>query len=138
MQTAAVAEFAATLAVFYGAHAPADHWIQSDHQAVSKGKDGWVARRAALFHVLTYTAVIVVGMLALALRFDIHYDLPRVALALVFNGATHYVADRRAPLEKLATWRGKGSWLKFDPEAGYKLDQSWHITFLVVSAFIAV
>jgi hypothetical protein len=127
---------AVTLATLYAAHSLADHWIQTDHQAVTKGGAGWPARLADLAHVTTYTLTLAVALAVVDWRCHLAYDIPRVAVALVINGITHYIADRRTPVTKLATALGKGGWLKHDPEAGYKLDQSWHYAFLFVTALI--
>jgi hypothetical protein len=128
--------FAVTLAALYAAHSVADHWIQTDHQAVTKGGTGWAARLADLRHVLTYTATLAIVLAVVDWRCHLPYDLTRVTAALVFNGITHYIADRRSPVTNLATKLGKAGWLKHDPEAGYKLDQSWHMGFLLVTALI--
>jgi hypothetical protein len=132
----AALQFAVALATLYAAHSVADHWIQTDHQAVTKGGTGWPARLADLRHVLTYTATLAAALALVAWRCHLPYDVPRVAVALVFNGITHYIADRRSPLLALAAKLGKANWLKFDPEAGYKLDQSWHLGFLLITALI--
>jgi hypothetical protein len=128
--------FAATLAALIVLHSVADHWAQTWSQATLKGGQGWTARLAGLRHVLIHTAVLAVGLVVVDWRCQLAYDVPRVALALVFNGATHYVADRRAPLIGLATLLGKRRWLDVDREAAYKLDQSWHLGFLLVTALI--
>ena len=128
--------FAVTLAALIPLHSLADHWIQTDHQATTKGESGWSARLADLAHVTTYTLTLLVGLLVVDWRCHLAYDIPRLVIALVFNGITHYIADRRSPVTGLATKLGKGGWLKFDPEAGYKLDQSWHLFFLLVTALI--
>jgi Protein of unknown function (DUF3307) len=129
--------FAATLAALYALHAVADHWVQTDRQATTKGGLGWPARLAALRHVLTYTATLAAGLALVGWVCQLGYDMPRVALALALNGITHYVADRRTPLIRLAIRLGKGGWLEHDREAPYKLDQSWHLIFLLATALIA-
>lgn len=128
--------FASTLAALYALHSVADHWIQTNRQATTKGGLGWPARLADLRHVLTYTATLMAGLALVDWRCHLAYDVPRVALALLINGITHYVADRRTPVTKLATMLGKARWLECDPEAGYKLDQSSHMAFLFVTALI--
>ena len=127
---------AATLAALIPAHAFADHWVQTDSQATGKGGEGWPARFADLRHVLTYTATLAVTLAVVDWRCHLAYDVPRVAFALLFNGITHYIADRRTPVRHAALALGKAGWLKNDPEALYKLDQSWHYAFLLVTALI--
>lgn len=47
------------------AHTVADHWVQTDAQARNKGLPGWPGRRACAAHVASYTATLLVFVLAL-------------------------------------------------------------------------
>jgi hypothetical protein len=43
-------------AALFVAHQVADHWIQTQHQADTKGCPGWPGRIACAAHVASYTA----------------------------------------------------------------------------------
>ncbi|MEU9398003.1 hypothetical protein AB0D86_49570 [Streptomyces sp. NPDC048324] len=84
----------------------ATNWIQSDHQAVTKGQhDGHegqssrAGRIACTAHVATYTAtqaaVLYAGSRVLGLRLK----PGRVAAALALSAGTHWWADRRMHLK---------------------------------------
>lgn len=95
--------FAAYFAALYAAHHVGDYWVQTNHQATHKGLPGWPGRLACLGHVGTYvvTQLVSVWIVKVAL------GLPGVGWgsligALLVSGVTHYVADRRKPLERLA------------------------------------
>ena len=57
MTSIRAARFAATYALLRSAADVSDHWVQSDHQATTKGKSGAAGRRACAAHVASYTAV---------------------------------------------------------------------------------
>ncbi|WP_067491713.1 DUF3307 domain-containing protein [Actinomadura hibisca] len=138
--------FAVTLSVLWIAHHVADHWIQTDCQAITKGRPARdeagtrdrSGQLADLRHVLSLTAVLAAALLAVAWRVDIAYDPARFVVALLVNGASHYWADRRVYLLRLARAIGKGGWLDNDPTAAYTLDQSWHLLWLLITALIIV
>jgi hypothetical protein len=68
---------------------------------------------------------------------DVHY--PLTLLALVLNGVTHYVIDRRWTLEAFARGMGKSGWIDADKTAMMHLDQAAHLVLLgLFAAFIAV
>lgn len=145
-------EFAAFFAAMFAGHTVGDHWVQSSHQAVCKGGAGWPARRACAAHVasLQATKLVLVGVAWLALDLDL--NAWGVALALVVDGASHYWADRRTTLQKLAKAVGKEGFYdqgtdlvnakgETAPHVGtgrYQLDQSWHILWLVLATDLAV
>ncbi|WP_038843405.1 DUF3307 domain-containing protein [Salinispora arenicola] len=131
------ASFAALFAALYAAHAVADHWIQTQHQSDRKGRPGWTGRLACAAHVATYTATALAAVLVVAWRCDIDLHPGRLTLALAVSAVTHYIADRRTPLRRMADALGKNpDWLT---KGGglYALDQSWHIGWLAVAALIA-
>jgi hypothetical protein len=130
--------FAVTLAVLYAAHSVADHWIQTDHQAVAKGARTRAGQLADLRHVTTYTLTLAAALAVAAWRVGLHYDPAHVPAGLALNAITHYWADRRVYLLALARRIGKSGWLDTDPQAAYQLDQSWHIGCLLVTALIIV
>jgi hypothetical protein len=98
---------AAVFAALYVGHTLGDHWVQTSCQAASKGGPGWAGRLACGRHVatLTLTKVVVLVPVVLALRLDV------AALGLVLglggDAVSHYWADRRSTLKRLATVCGK-------------------------------
>lgn len=143
-----LATFAAAFAALYIAHVVADHWIQTQHQADSKGLPGWPGRIACAAHVATYTATGLAAVLAVLARFGADVDPGRLAVGLAVSAVTHYLADRRTPLRKLAELLGSGPfWALGVPRAGrddnpslgtgaYALDQSWHVLWIGVAALV--
>jgi hypothetical protein len=130
------ADVAAVFAMLYAAHQVADHWVQTQHQASTKGHAGWRGRIACAAHIATYTATAVVALLALVWRTDIVLSLWPTVAGLTVSAVTHYIADRRTPLRWLADKTGKDpGWL----ERGgglYALDQSWHVGWLAVAGLV--
>jgi hypothetical protein len=131
-------------ALLYAAHTIGDHWVQRDSEACTKGQPDNAGRRACATHVASLTATQAVFLTAGALASRERLDPRHVALALAVNAASHYWADRRHPLKKLAEKTGKSAFVNLgDPKAApcgtgaYALDQSWHIGWLAVAAAIA-
>lgn len=132
--------FATVFAAFLIGHYLADYFVQTDHQAQHKGLTGSRSnegRRNCAVHAITYTATLA-GVLGLALNVE-HVEFSTTAslvtwAALILNGITHYVIDRRWTLEALARFMGKSGWIDADREALPKLDQAAHIVLLGVSA----
>lgn len=127
------ATFAAVFVTLFVAHQVADHWIQTDRQACGKGAAGWPGRLACAAHVTTYTITAIVALAALVLATDAHLSPARVALGLTVSAMTHYVADRRTPLKRVADLIKLGYW---DRGGAYALDQSWHYLWLWVAALV--
>lgn len=143
--------FAVVWIALYVAHEIADHWLQTDHQATAKSGPGWVARAACARHVATLTTAQAVALALAAWWFGLDLVPGAVVAGLAVNAATHYWADRRATLVRLADvlgrWRiipgGKGGFARLgDPAAApcgtgaYRLDQSWHLLWLTIAAAI--
>ncbi|KAK1176701.1 hypothetical protein B7755_052145 [Streptomyces sp. NBS 14/10] len=130
------ANFAALYALARVAADAADHWVQTHDQAVKKGQvddaeKGTTAaagRRACLAHVASYVgtqaAVVAVGARVL----DIRITPGRAAAALAISAVTHYVADRREPVRRLAEAIGKTEFYNLGGPLGgaYLLDQAIH------------
>jgi len=102
MNETAAAVFAAVFAALYVAHSVGDHWVQSSCQAADKGLPGWKGRLACTRHVvgLTLTKGILLALVVVVLQ------LPVTALGLVLglgiDAGTHWWADRRTTLRRLA------------------------------------
>ncbi|QSB14146.1 DUF3307 domain-containing protein [Natronosporangium hydrolyticum] len=144
----AAAVVGAVFAALYAAHMVGDHFVQTQHQADHKGLPGWRGRVACLGHVVSYTATGVVALLVLVLGTGLTLDPWRVAAGLAISAVTHYIADRRTPLRRLAEATGSARFYLLgvprpgrddNPSLGtgaYALDQSWHIGWLFVAAVV--
>ncbi|WP_432882568.1 DUF3307 domain-containing protein [Kribbella sp. CA-245084] len=151
------AAFAAYLAALLAAHTVADHWIQTHHQAMCKGKPGLVGVLACLRHVATYTATTALLGLLVWQVLDLELSWLGFLAGQLLSAATHYLADRRTPLERFVRWVGKADFLKLgvprtgtdrngneyddNPSlgtAGYSLDQSFHHLCLFFAALLTV
>ncbi|PRY28024.1 DUF3307 domain-containing protein [Pseudosporangium ferrugineum] len=142
------ASFAAVFVALFVAHQVADHWIQTQHQADCKGRPGWPGRIACAAHVTTYTLTALVALASMALTLGLPLHLGQVAAGLTVSAVTHYIADRRTPLKRLAAALGAGRFYALGvPRAGhddnpslgtgsYALDQSFHYLFLFVAALV--
>lgn len=143
-----VAVFAAVFATLYAAHPVADHWVQTQHQADTKGAPGWSGRLACAAHVATYTFTAVWALVALRHATGVALDPGHTAAGLAVSAISHYVADRRTPLKWLAEATGSRRFYAVgaprpgrddNPTIGtgaYALDQSWHVFFLFVAALV--
>ncbi|MFG1839120.1 DUF3307 domain-containing protein [Micromonospora sp. NPDC049175] len=140
--------FAAVFVALYAAHQVADHWIQTQHQADHKGRAGWIGQWNCAKHVVTYGATQLVALALLAAVTGWQPALAPMVLGMAVNLASHYIADRRTPLFRLALATGSAVFWKLgtpradrddNPSLGtgaYALDQSWHIGWLFVAALI--
>ncbi|QFY09671.1 transcriptional regulator [Nonomuraea phyllanthi] len=143
--------FAVALAALCAAHEVGDQWMQTHHQALTKGGRGEQQRAgqaACARHVVTMTATkaLMLGVTSVATRTRL--PLGRTALALGVDAASHYWADRRFTLAGLADRLGKGEYYRLGaPREGrddnvtigtgaYALDQAWHAAWLWVAALI--
>lgn len=140
----------------------ADHWIQTDCQAMHKGlrkgdkvllkkrphdlepdvvtlKSSWIGRLACGRHVSSYVAtqaVVTMVLFAIAHGGQHWWGL---AWGLTLSAVTHYWADRRSPLQKLAEKVGKGEFYKrgeYTGSGAYALDQSWHHAWETIAAVL--
>lgn len=147
------ANFAAIGITLYVSHHVGDYWVQTDAQAKAKGFPGRAGRMACLMHVVTY--LMTQAACLLAVTWTIGLDTPHgwtMMPALAVSGVTHYIADRRTPLIRIAGLiPGKMNFVKLGvPRAGmddnpslgtglWALDQSWHIFWGVfVAGLVAV
>ena len=140
------ARFAASYALLRAAADVADHWVQTDHQAAAKGQhdhnpgqSSAAGRRACAAHVATYTATQAAVLLAGTRVLGIRLRPGRVAAALALSAATHYVADRREPLRRLADATGSRAFVRLADHGmngAYCLDQAWHHFFETAAALV--
>lgn len=134
---------AALWPLLYVAHTVGDHWVQTDAQAVTKAKPGWDGRSACARHTAVMVGLQGAALAAGVLLLGLGLSPVRAALALAVTAVTHYAADRRAPLARLAGATGKARFWAlgdgFTAPAGtgaYALDQAWHHAWLLVSVLI--
>lgn len=140
--------FAAAFAALYAAHQVGDHWIQTNAQAGGKGAHTHAGRLACAKHVLTLTATKIVALMLLTLVTGMDTNPYAVLAGLTVDAISHYWADRRFTLARLAAATGKAGFYSLgtpreghddNPSLGtgaYALDQSWHIGWLFVAALI--
>jgi len=148
---------AITTGVAFGAqlagHYIGDQWLQTDGQACNKALDGGHRAAVAMWycaqHVVVW-ALTVTGFLAGA-TWWLHLPLKPgwLAAGVAVNVITHFVADLRTPLIRLARLVGRGPYIehvqvmrpvgaqKCGPgTAVFHLDQAWHIAWLFVASLL--
>ena len=89
--------------------------------------------------MVTYTVTCVVALAALYLVTGATGSGWRLLAGLAVNAVSHYIADRRTPLRRLAEALGSGPFYRLAGHGlngAYLLDQSWHIGFLFLSALV--
>lgn len=146
--------FAAVYAALSAGHEVGDIWIQRHADARDKGKPGAEGRRACAVHVATYTATQAAALAAVQAATGTRISVRRTALGLAVSALTHYAADRRTPLKKLAEVMqphfGKADFYALgaprpehddNPTLGtgaYALDQAWHTATSVFAAALII
>lgn len=143
--------FAVTLAALYAAHEVGDQWVQTHHQACTKGGRGEQQRAgqaACARHVASMTATKALMLGVTSAVTGTRLPLGRTAVALAVDAASHYWADRRYTLAGLADRLGKGEYYRLGsprPDrddnltigtGAYALDQAWHAAWLWAAALI--
>ena len=155
MHQSTAATFAAVFVALYIAHTVGDHWVQTSCQAATKGQPGWSGRLACGRHVLGLTITKAVVLAPVVLILGLRVTALGLLLGLGVDAASHYWADRRTTLARLATVCGKAEFYSlgmpthpahpataaggYAPTLGtgaYALDQSWHILWLGVAALV--
>lgn len=147
--------FAAVFIALYVAHSVGDHWVQTSEQAATKGAPGWHGRLADARHVLglTVTKLLVLALVVTVL--EVPVTAVGLAAGLTVDAVSHWWADRRETLKRLAERCGKGEFYSLGtgthpaapvtaagtPAAhlgtgAYQLDQSFHHAFLLVAALL--
>lgn len=136
--TAAVV-FAAVFGAFLAGHQVADYWVQTSGQAAGKSLPGWPGRRACAAHVATYTLTLAACLALTAWRLALPVSPAWAAAGLAVSAVTHYFADRRRPLARLAELTGIGGFWRSGKglaSGAAHLDQSWHWAWLFAAALI--
>jgi hypothetical protein len=131
--------FAVTFTALYAAHHVADMWVQTHCQAQTKGLPGWRGRLACAAHVATYTLTAWVALTVAYWATDTWPSGAAVWVGLAVSAVSHYVADRRDPLRRIADALGSGPFYRVNDggiSGAYLLDQSWHIGFLFIAALV--
>lgn len=128
----------AATALFAGHHL-GDYWLQSDHQAMTKGQCDHAGRTACAGHVasLTTAQALLLGLVAVVTGTGL--DPLAIVLGLGVNALSHYWADRRATLRGLvlATEPFTKKLTFYDEFGGAAhMDQAWHIFWIVPAALI--
>ncbi|OLZ72555.1 transcriptional regulator [Streptomyces amritsarensis] len=145
--------FAAVFIALYIAHSVGDHWVQTSCQAATKGQPGWTGRAACARHVMTLTLTKAAVLAPLVLLLDMPITAAGLALGLGLDAASHYWADRRTTLARLARTCGLAEFYSlgtsshpahpvtadggYAPTLGtgaYALDQSWHVLWLGIAS----
>ncbi|MFF4249498.1 transcriptional regulator [Streptomyces sp. NPDC001822] len=158
----AAAVFAAVFIALYIAHSVGDHWVQTSHQAAHKGENdrtpgqsSRAGRIACTLHVIGLTVTKGIALTAVVLVLDLPVTVTGVVAGLGIDAATHWWADRRSTLARLAKAVGLSDFYSlgtpahpahpvtaesgYAPTLGtgaYALDQSFHHLFLGVAALL--
>jgi hypothetical protein len=126
-------------AALYAAHHVGDYWAQTGRQAQDKSLPGRQGRAACARHAAVMTGCKALSLAALSLS-GRRVCWKRAVIALAADAGSHYWADRRVPLERLAhavgatVSPGKGDY--YANGGAPFLDQAWHIAWLQVAALI--
>lgn len=140
--------FAAAYAAYYTAHHIVDHWGQSDHEATTKGQRTRAGRTACATHAFMHAVTAAMALALTAWATHLHPNPTQTAAAITLSAATHYWADRRHTLARLAQLAGQARFYRLgaprlgrddNPHLGtgaYHLDQSWHLAWLFIAALI--
>ncbi|MFJ3776541.1 transcriptional regulator [Streptomyces sp. NPDC090075] len=144
----AAAVFATVFIALHVAHSVGDHWVQTSHQSALKGRPGWVGRLADARHVATLTLTKLAVLIPAAALLGLHLSVSGMVSGLAVDALSHWWADRRTTLARLAALLGKGEFYRLGaPRAGrddnphigtgaYALDQSFHHLWLLVAALV--
>jgi hypothetical protein len=135
-----LAALGAVYAVRSVAHDVGDHWVQTHHQALTKGKAGRVGAWACIKHVATYEATALAFFAFAALFVDFGVDPLAFTAGTLVSGVSHYVADRREPLRRIADACISGELYRLEAglSGAYQLDQSWHRAWTFAAAVVTV
>lgn len=129
--------FAASFVALLAAHQIADYWVQTDSQARNKGRHGTrfdnaVGRCACAAHIVSYSAVSTAAVAGIGRLLGLGASWRGILAGQAISAVSHYWADRRFPLRRLAGRLGKLTY--HDSGGNAMLDQSWHIGWLTLAA----
>ncbi|MBP2341077.1 hypothetical protein JOF41_007331 [Saccharothrix coeruleofusca] len=104
------------------AHHLGDHWIQTHHQAITKGQRTRAGQWACARHVATYTLA-TTGAVLLVTALPLGADVSGWGLLAgqAWSAVTHYVIDRRWTLALLADLVGKRAYHDLGETRGYRV-----------------
>lgn len=131
--TAAIG-FTVAAAALTAGHYAGDYWIQTHAQAIRKALPGRPGRRACAGHVATYTITQAWALVLASAVLQVPFAWQQVAAGLAVSAVTHYAADRRVLLQRLAAVIGKGEY--WDNGGAASLDQAWHLTWIFLAALL--
>lgn len=133
-----LAAFAGVWAVRWAAHDIGDLWAQTHHQALTKGAAGRAGAWSCLKHVLTYEATAAVFFAFAAVFVDFGIDPIAFAAGVVVSGVSHFVADRRSPLRRIAQACNSGDLYQLEQgvHGAFQLDRSWHKAWIFAAALV--
>lgn len=126
--------FTVALAALGTGHQAGDYWVQTHGQAQRKGLPGWPGRAACAAHVATYTFTQAWCLILVSVVLSVRFGAWHVAAGLAVSAVTHYAADRREPLRRLAAAIGKAGYWESGGQPA--LDQAWHWTWLFAAALV--
>lgn len=112
MRTIYTAQTATAALLGFGlltAHSVADHWLQTDYQASTKGRKDAQGRAACFTHVAAYTATAMAFIVMLWAVFGLQLSLVGVLAGQAISASGHYWIDRRFTLERLSHRLGIGN-----------------------------
>lgn len=141
MMTDSALTFVVVLAGFGLGHHVGDRYLQTGHQAITKGTPGMAGWRAAAGHVATYTLATAAVTLLLWPVFALPVTPAGFLLGQAVSAGSHLIIDRRYTLRAaIAAWDrlvpGKLSYYDDVPGAAEHLDQVAHAVFLFTAALI--
>ena len=136
----AAAVFAAVSSAYAAGHWVGDYWVQTNAQAIAKGRPGWAGRRACVAHLATYTLTLAACLALARWRLALPLNPLWVLAGLGLSAVTRYAADRRRLLERLAgLLPGKLAFYRFGDglaSGAAHLDQAWHWGWLFAAALL--
>ncbi|MFD8545644.1 transcriptional regulator [Streptomyces sp. NPDC059649] len=151
MNLTAAAVFTGVFIALYVGHSLGDHWIQTSCQSETKGEDNWAGRLACARHVATLTLTKGILLAPVAFLLDLPLTAVGITLGMGVDAISHYWADRRFTLLRLAQALGREGYPEYvtivrkpggeadttGPGTGsFHLDQSWHHLWLLIAALI--
>jgi hypothetical protein len=155
MRTSKAAIFAANFAALYTSHQWADHAFQRAHDATHKQDTGPEGAKSCARHVASLVLATSAATLGVNTSLRTGVRTRSWLVAMTFNAATHYFADRGMqkgkPFRHVLDLTDSGGWvdnggvvrregegtdLRGPGTAAYALDQAWHNLCLGIAAMI--